>query len=67
MKMFIDRFEGEIAVLEYEGKTYHLPKIFLPAEAEEGDQIILFSKIDEEGTKAQREKIQKLMDGLFED
>lgn len=67
LKMFIDRFEGDIVVLEYESKTYNLPIAFLPSGAKEGDLIILSGVIDEAGTKAQAEKIKNLTDDLFED
>lgn len=67
MKMIIDRFEGPVAVLEYQGKTYDLPREVLPSSAKEGDVITLEAKLDEEATAQRQEKISKLMDELFED
>lgn len=67
MKMIIDRFEGQTVVLEYQGKTYDLPRAVLPSTAKEGDVIILETRLDEEATSERRNKINKLMDELFED
>lgn len=67
MQMIIDRFEGEIVVLEYEGRTFDLPRVFLPKEAREGDVVILEATLDPEDTDKQSQKINLLMDELFED
>lgn len=67
MRMIIDRFEGQLAVLEYEGKMYHLPRTLLPDEAKEGDVIVLEARVDKEATQRQHDKISKLIDELFED
>ncbi|HHY59159.1 MAG TPA: DUF3006 domain-containing protein [Clostridia bacterium] len=67
MKMIIDRFEGPLVVLEYEGKMYHLPKTLVPKGAREGDVVVLEARVDEEETQRRRERIRKLMDALFED
>lgn len=66
MKMIIDRFEGETVVLEYQGKTYNLPRAVLPVTAKEGDVISLEAKVEKEDTAERRNKINKLMDELFE-
>lgn len=65
--MIIDRLEGSLVVLEYEGETYHLPSTLLPEGAREGDVLILTARVDKEATDRQRAKISKLMDELFED
>jgi len=67
MRMIIDRLEGPLVVLEHEGKMYHLPKAVLPKGAREGDVIILEARLDEAETQRRREKINRLMDELFED
>lgn len=67
MKMTIDRFEGPLVVLEYEGKMYHLPKEILPKETKEGDVVILEARVDEEATRERHKKMSKLIDELFED
>lgn len=65
MKVIIDRFEGEFAIVEIEeGKFTSLPKIVIP-NAQEGDVIEI--KIDEKETKHRKEKIKNLMDDLFVD
>ena len=51
MKVIIDRFEGDFAVVEYEiGKTANMPKILLDSTAKEGDvvEISLLSQETEE-------------------
>lgn len=67
MRMIIDRFEGPLAILEYEGKIYHLPRNLLPGGAREGDVIVLEARLDEEETQRRRARITQLMDELFED
>ena len=40
MRAVIDRFEGNIAILEVEGKRmWHVPKDFLPPKVREGDAL----------------------------
>lgn len=65
MKVIIDRFEGEYAVVEIEtGKCINIPKILLP-NAKEGDVIKI--EIDNEETKQRKKHIQDLMNSVFED
>lgn len=65
MKVIIDRFEGEYAIVELEiGKFVSIPKILVP-NAKEGDVITI--SIDVEETKNRKEHIQKLVDSVFED
>lgn len=72
LKGVIDRFEGDLAVIEAEGGEFiHLPLDALPACAKEGSLI----SMDKDGrvtlcieeTKRQRAKAEELMDRLFED
>jgi len=66
MKFIIDRFEGDFALCEIEnGKTVSIPKLILPAQAAEGDVISV--TIDTDETKRRKEKIEGLMNSLFED
>ncbi len=37
--VIIDRFEGESAVLEFQGKIFSFPRALLPAIAREGDVL----------------------------
>lgn len=65
MQVIIDRFEGNFAVVELPTGTFvDLPKELVP-DAQEGDMIDI--TINHEATEAQAERIQKLMDELFED
>ncbi|GAW92763.1 DUF3006 domain-containing protein [Calderihabitans maritimus] len=64
--LVIDRFEGDMAVIEYNGKTFDLPRSLLPEEAKEGDVLKMSIEIDKEETEKRRKKIEKLMDELFE-
>lgn len=63
MKVIIDRFEGEYAIVEVEeGKFAVLSKVLVP-NAKEGDVIKII--IDEEETKKRSDNIKNLMDDLF--
>lgn len=67
----IDRFEGEIAVVEIEGtEMKDFPKSALPRDAKIGDVLIINGEeitISNENTKRLRKEITDLMDELFED
>lgn len=63
MKVTIDRFEGEYAVVEIDkGQFVNLPKV-LVKNAEEGDVVSI--EIDKGETKSRKEKIENLMNDLF--
>lgn len=65
MKVIIDRFEGEYAVVEIEVAKYvNIPKILLP-NSKEGDVIKI--EIDKQETEERKKNIQKLMNTVFED
>jgi hypothetical protein len=64
LKVIIDRFEGDYAVVETEDKIMvNLPKLLIPG-AKEGDVISI--SIDEEETKKRKDNISKLMDDLWQ-
>lgn len=66
MKIIIDRFEGNIAVVELpNGKTIDCPKELLPENAKEGNIIKI--SIDEEATKEKLNKVTERMNRLFKD
>ena len=69
IKVIIDRFEGEFAVCEAEkGKMINIEKFRLPANAKEGDVLIVSpdkSEIDEEETKKRKKRIEELMRDLW--
>ena len=64
MKVIIDRFEGEFAILEIEtGKFANMPRILLPEDAAEGDVVNI--SIDRDETDARAKKIEGMMNRLF--
>ncbi len=65
MKVIIDRFEGDYAVVELDvGKCVNIPKILIP-DAKEGDVIKII--IDRETTEERKKQIQELVNNVFED
>lgn len=65
MKVIIDRFEGDYAVVEIEvGKCVNIPKILVP-NAKEGDVINI--EIDKNETEERKKNIKNLMNNIFED
>lgn len=70
MKAIIDRFEGNIAVLELENETMlDMERSRLPQNANEGDCLIIDGNsitIDNEETKRRKACIEELMNELFE-
>lgn len=70
MRAVIDRFEGELAVIEFEDGYKNIPRQMLPDEAREGDVLVLQDEhwiIDSEATYRRKEKTQKLAEELWED
>jgi hypothetical protein len=66
LKYIIDRFEGDLAVVEIEeGVFTNIPKIALPKEAKEGD--IIDVSVDNNETEQRRKNIEKLMENLWAD
>lgn len=70
MKLIIDRFEGDYAVCEKEDKTIiDIKKDHLPPSAKVGD-VILYENgiysIDEDTTQQRKQRIEKLMDDLWD-
>lgn len=37
--LVVNRFEGEYALIEFNKKIFHIPKILLPKEAKAGDAL----------------------------
>lgn len=70
MKGIIDRFEGEIAILELENRErLELKREHLPGEAKEGDVIVQIDgqyTIDPKETQRRKEEIEKLSQTLWE-
>lgn len=51
----LDRIEGDLAVLVYQGESFELPAALLPESAREGDTLELTLTADEDATRAARE------------
>lgn len=65
--LIIDCFEGNWAVIEYERETFNIPRSLLPRSAKEGDVIRISISVDDKATSGRRNRVEKLMDELFED
>lgn len=63
MKIIIDRFEGDCAVVEADGKMINMPLALLPESAKEGSVVTI--EIDENETKNREAKIRGMMNELF--
>ena len=64
----IDRFEGDIAVIETDSAMIELPRRLLPPEAAEGDVLCKDGdayQIDTVATQQRREEIARMMKGLW--
>jgi len=64
--IIIDRFEGEIVVVEYEEKFYNIPRAWLPVGAKEGDVVAVTIAVDEQATAKRREYMERQVKDLFE-
>lgn len=51
-ELFLDRIEGDLAVLEHDGKELRLPVALLPAGAKEGEVLQLALTRDPAATQA---------------
>jgi len=65
VKVIIDRFEGDYAVVELPDLTMvDMPISLIPEGAKEGDVLVI--GIDPDETDKRKERIKKLMDDLWE-
>jgi hydrogenase maturation factor len=70
MKGIVDRFEGELVVVEIDGVTKDYPIEMFPKDIEVGDVVRIEGKlavIEKEQTKKLRKEIEKLMADVWED
>ncbi len=66
MKLIIDRFEGNFAVVELENKdTVNVPKQILPDDAKEGTVLVI--EIDHLETETRKRRISEKMNELWSD
>jgi len=63
--LIVDRFEGDRAVIEYEGTTFNVPRSLLPPEVKEGDVITLSISVDQTITKERRQQGEERMKNFF--
>lgn len=61
----IDRFEGDLVIVEFEGRMYTLPRALLPADAKEGNVLRFAVEVDHAATDSRRGRIKSLEDRLF--
>ncbi len=65
MKVIVDRFEGDFAVVELPDRTpVNMPRVLLPEETKEGDVIDI--TVNLAATKERREIVRKLMEDVWE-
>ncbi|WP_246187354.1 DUF3006 domain-containing protein [Neomoorella glycerini] len=64
--LVIDRFEEDMAVIEYGRHTFTLPRSLLPRAAKEGDVIKLAVVLDPEATARRKKEVRSLADDVFE-
>lgn len=65
----IDRFEGDLVVIEINEETIDVPRDNIPSDAREGDVLTINGNvytIDKNETNKRKREIQELMDKLFE-
>lgn len=70
MEGIVDRFEGDVVVIEIDGKTTDVARDQVDPQVREGDVVILTDgiwKTDPAATEERSRKIQKLMEQLWED
>jgi len=66
MRVIIDRFEGDYAVVEMEDRsTANLPRSLVPPGAKEGDVLLI--EIDKKATAERKKRIRELMEELWEE
>lgn len=66
MAITIERFEGDWAVIEYQGKIFNFPIELLPQGAKEGDILKINLEVDKKQTKIAQDNAQKMLDDMFE-
>ena len=64
INLTIDRFEGEMAILDGEVKL-DIPKKFIPKDAKEGDSLVLTITTDAAETKRKTQKARDLLNEIL--
>lgn len=70
MKGIIDRFEGDLVVIEVDGNTQDVPKALVESKVKVNDVVEFVNEkwvVNEEETEKRRKKIKSLMESVWED
>ncbi|MBA9026169.1 DUF3006 domain-containing protein [Peribacillus huizhouensis] len=70
MKGIIDRFEGDLVVVEVDGKTINVPKKLVDSKVKVSDVVELVNEkwmANEAETEKRRKKIKSIMESVWED
>ncbi len=67
MLLVVDRFEQDMAVIEYGERTFNIPRVLLPTDCKEGDVLKFGIEIDQEATDDRKSRVGKLLEGLWEE
>ncbi|WP_028392364.1 DUF3006 domain-containing protein [Bacillus cihuensis] len=70
MKGIIDRFEGDLVVVEVDGKTINVPKKLVDSKVKVSDVVELVNEkwmVNEAETEKRRKKIKSIMESVWED
>jgi hypothetical protein len=68
-KGILDRFEGDYALIEFEGKITDIPRKKVAAEAKEGDVLILVDgiyQVDQAETQKRKDSIAELTKNIWQ-
>lgn len=65
LKVVLDRFEGEFAVLKFSGNEILWPKDRLPDSAKESSTLVLTAKTEDDATKDRTELAKTLLNELL--
>lgn len=66
MLLIVDRFEQDMAVIEYGERTFNIARALLPPDCKEGDVLKFSIEIDQEATGDRRSSAGKLLESLWE-
>ena len=58
--MVVDRIEGDIAVVEFNGQTIDIPTSFLPDGAREGDRLRMVLDSHPDGLQTSEDRLARL-------
>ncbi|WP_054958590.1 DUF3006 domain-containing protein [Paenibacillus dakarensis] len=70
MKGIVDRFEGDYAVIEVDGRTIDVNKKEISREVKSNDVVVLVDGVwrtDKDQTKRRKKQIEELMKKVWED